>query len=366
MMTALKPPTVAAAAPTDPALPAPAARLAGVRAYEPSAPAPAGVLRLDANEGPAPSRALAEWLSVRGPEIFRRYPDARRLESQIAARFGVDPARALVTAGADDALQRLALATLEPGRAAVATSPTFEMIPRAIRLAGAELREVPWRDEPFPVGAVAGAAAGATTTFLVSPNNPTGGVIAAEDLLAVADRAPLLVADLAYIEYAAEDPTPRLLERTNVVVVRTLSKAWGLAGLRVGYALGPPAVIEQMRAAGGPYAVSGPSLALAEDWLSAGALRVRRHVQRVTGERAALAALLAELGAQPVASEGNFVLAKFADAAGARAALAEHGVRVRGFAGAVLGDYLRITCPGNRNDFARLSAALRNTMEVRS
>src|SRR5690606_10170666 len=111
-------------------LPAPAARLAGVRAYQPPAPAPAGALRLDANEGPAPSRALADWLAGRGAESFRRYPDARRLEGQIAARFAVDPARALVTAGADDALQRVSLATLETGRAAVVTSPTFEMIPR--------------------------------------------------------------------------------------------------------------------------------------------------------------------------------------------------------------------------------------------
>lgn len=366
MMAALEPAVPPTTGASGRALPAPAARLACVRAYQPPAPAPAGALRLDANEGPAPSRALADWLAGRGPEIFRRYPDARRLEGQIAARFAVDPARALVTAGADDALQRVSLATLDPGRAAVATSPTFEMIPRAIRLAGAELREVPWLGEPFPVGAVAGAAAEATTTFLVSPNNPTGGVIVTEDLLAVADRAPLLVADLAYIEYAAEDPTPRLLERPNVVVIRTLSKAWGLAGLRVGYALGPAELIEQMRAAGGPYAASAPSLALAEDWLSAGGLRVRRHVQRVRGERAALAALLADLGARPVASEANFVLARFSNAAGAQAALAEQGVRVRGFTGAVLGEYLRITCPGNRSDFARLSAALRSIMEVRS
>ena len=104
-------------------IPAPAARVAGLRPYQPPDPAPLGALRLDANEGPAPSRALADWLAQRAPEVFRRYPSARDLEAQLAARFEVDPARIIVTAGADEAIQRLALAMLEPGRSAVTTAP---------------------------------------------------------------------------------------------------------------------------------------------------------------------------------------------------------------------------------------------------
>ncbi|MFG0285053.1 MAG: pyridoxal phosphate-dependent aminotransferase [Phycisphaerales bacterium JB039] len=346
-------------------LPEPAARIAGARPYRPPDPAPDGALRLDANEGPAPSRVLAEWIASRAPEIFRRYPDASSLEAQLASRFDVDPARVLVTAGADEAIQRLALAMLEPGRAATTTTPTFEMIGRAVRLAGADLREIPWMDGPLPIEAVADAAAGSAVTFAVTPNNPTGSVIGIDDLLKLADATGLLVADLAYAEYAAEDPTKALLDRPNTLVLRTLSKAWGLAGLRVGYAVGPAEVIEAMRAAGGPYTVSAPSLAIAEDWLSAGAMRVRNHVQRVRAERAELTALLAELGAGPLPSEANFVLARFADAAGAHAALRNFGVHVRAFAAPPLRDCLRITCPGDRGDFIRLCRALRAALEDR-
>ena len=288
------------------------------------------------------------------------------MEAQFAARFDVDPARVLVTAGADEAIQRIALAALEPGRIAAATMPTFEMIGRAVRLAGAKLREIPWLDGPLPIETLAEAASSSAVTFAVTPNNPTGSVIGTDALLGVADVTGLLVADLAYAEYASDDPTPKLLQRPNALVLRTLSKAWGLAGLRVGYAIGPAEVVDAMRAAGGPYTVSAPSLAIAEDWLSAGAMRVGAHVQRVRAERAELTALLADLGARPLPSEANFVLARFQDAAGAHARLRALGVHVRAFATAPLRDCLRITCPGDRDDFILLCRALRAALEEQS
>ena len=122
---------------------------------------------------------------------------------------------------------------LEPGRTAILHAPTFEMIPRGVRLAGATTVEIPWRTEGFPKQAFLDAIdtckkeAGQPPAMiaLVTPNNPTGCVIPLLKVLALADAAPnsLILVDLAYVEFADEDPTPALLDRPNVMMVRTFS-----------------------------------------------------------------------------------------------------------------------------------------------
>ena len=246
------------------------------------------------------------------------------------------------------------------------TDPTFEMLPRYVRLAGATPVEVPWLDRPFPteefdlaIDARTGAA------FIVSPNNPTGAAVRGRDMIGIAERHPacLVVADLAYAEFADEDPTRELLPLPNTVVTRTFSKAWGLAGLRVGYAIGPAEVIGWLRAVGHPFPTSGVSLALAAAALEADQAGTRAYLDRVRTERAELAALLRSLGAATPPSQGNFVLGRFADAWAVADALAVRGIRVRRFdRGTPLGDRLRITCPGDEADFDRLSAALREIL----
>lgn len=323
-------------------------------------------LKLDANEGPAPSSVLLEWLQPRGSELLRRYPSASGLESQIAARNSVDPSRVIVTAGADDALERIARAVLAPGREAVLTTPTFEMLARYAKLAGGEVVESPWLDEPFDVDAIEAKIGPRTAAiFLVTPNNPTGQVISAEAVrrLSASIPAGLLVVDLAYTEYADEDLTEVVLSLPNAIAVRTFSKAWGLAGLRVGYAIGPAEVIGWLRAAGHPYAVSSPSLAIASSWYDAGRSRVDASVRRVRLERRELVAHLRDLGFSSIESQANFVLARFDDprlsAHLVADLLASQGIAVRRFpAGGVLESYLRITLPGDATSFNRLCAAL--------
>ena len=343
----------------------PASRLTGLRPYVPASAGPDDVLRLDANEGAPRSESNAP--SRVDVAALCRYPDAAPLERQIAERWRVEPPRVVVTSGGDDAIDRVCRAVLEPGTEALLHTPTFVMIERGVVLAGGALRRVPWIDGDFPAERFI-ATIGERTRLvsLVSPNNPTGGVIALEQIRAIADAAArygaLVMVDLAYAEFADADPTAELLSLPNAVVVRTFSKAMGLAGLRVGYAIAPPEVARWLRTAGSPYPVSSVSLSIASDALD----RERDRdgsVRRVRDERAEITTLLHNLGATPLASQANFVTARFRDAAFVQRALASLGVSVRCFgAGSDIDECLRITMPGDSRGFARLKSALATSL----
>lgn len=346
--------------------PKPTSALAGMAAYRPQRHEAPMDLRLDGNEGAVPDTRLFAALESAGPEVMRRYPDAGDVTRLLAARLGVIGERLIVTAGADDALDRICRAYLGPGREILVSNPTFEMIPRYARIMGGTLVEVPWPDGAFPLQGFLDAITPQTAVIVVvTPNNPTGTVARAEDLARLSAAAPhaLLVVDLAYTEFAEEDLTHAALALPNGVAVRTLSKAWGLAGLRVGYAAGPEDVIECLRAAGGPYSIARPSLALAAAALAEGSARVTDFVACVQTEARDLAAMLTELGERPVPSQANFAFARFRDAAWVCDALAGLGIAVRGFpARAGLEDSVRITCPGSPKHFARLTHALRSAL----
>lgn len=344
-----------------------ASRLDGLRPYRAQPHTPSIDLRLDANEGAPPADAVLEALRSIGPDELRRYPDASPLEQRIGARFGIDASRVVATNGGDDAIDRVCRAVLEPGREMLTHAPSFVMIPRSARLAGGAVRAVPWVEGAFPARAIQDAISDRTSLIaLVTPNNPTGGVITADALLTIARAAArvgsLVMVDLAYVEFADHDPCPALLDEPNVVVIRTLSKSFGLAGARVGYAIAPTLVAEWLRTAGGPYPVSSLSLALAaraledEDGRAAFISDIRR-------ERADLSALLGELGCLPAASQANFLLAQFPDAAFVHRSLASMGVLVRAFDSTPgLENALRITLPGSAPEFHRLCDAFRTVL----
>ncbi len=319
-------------------------------------------LWLNSNEGPAPSQTWLERFGLPRAELLRRYPDASELEALLAQRAGLPREQVMVTAGADDAIYRTCLAMLERRRELLLPVPTFEMIERYARLAGGDVTAVDWFGGPYPTEAVVAALSGRTAMIaVVSPNNPTGAVIRAEDLRRLSAAAPyaLLLVDLAYGEFADEDLTQAALALPNALVVRTLSKAWGLAGLRVGYAFGPPHVIRWLRTVGNPYAVAGLSAALAAGWLREGQSALRAYVENVRRERETLFTTLRAIGAEPLPSQANFVLARFADATVISNNLAQRGIAVRAFRGhPQLENYLRITCPGEPAAFARLLDAL--------
>jgi HAD superfamily hydrolase (TIGR01548 family) len=203
---------------------------------------------------------------------------------------------------------------------------------------------------------------------VVSPNNPTGSVASADDLRRISAARPdaVVLLDHAYVEYADDDLTAVALALPNVLVLRTLSKAWGLAGCRIGYAVGSPDMIAALRAAGGPYTVAGPSVALALARLARPTPELREHVACIRQERDALIALLTALGLEPWPSQTNFVFVECGSSgrtAFIAAALRALGVLVRDFPDRPgLTTALRITLPGDAASFARLTAALETVL----
>jgi len=348
----------------------PAPGLARITAYKVPRPVTPVDLHLDGNEGLAPPAAVFEALVSGDPEQLRRYPDAHGLERLIAEKVGVAPDHVLVTAGADDAIDRLCRAMLSPGRRMIVPEPTFSMIERFVVLAGGDFVSIPWRclgpEVAYPIDAVLAAVDERTAAIaVVSPNNPTGGVATAEDVRRLSAAAPqaLVLVDHAYMEFGDDDLTPLAVSLPNVVVLRTLSKAWGLAGLRVGYAVARPEIIGWLQTAGHPFAVSGPSLVLARQWLEQGGDAVEAFVAEVRRERPLLEKLLDRLGAQVAVSQGNFAFARFDDPGWVRDGLAGLGMGVRAFPGdPLLADAVRITCPGDREEFERLTAGLETVL----
>jgi histidinol-phosphate aminotransferase len=346
--------------------PGPVSRIDPEAAYTRATAAAPALLRLDSNEGVLPPQALLAELAGADPELLRRYPEVAALEAALATRLAVEPERVIVTAGADEAIDRACRAFLEPGHTLLLPDPCFDMFDRCAALAGGTLVRVPWRAGAFPVDAFVERLDGRTAVVVVvSPNNPTGAVATLAQVRRLAAAAPnaLLVLDHVYVEYADEDLTPGVANLPNVLVLRTFSKAWGLAGCRVGYAVGSPYVIGVLRAAGGPYSVAAPSIALARAQLERGEDGLRAHVGRIRTERGLLAARLAAAGGgglEPQPSQANFVLVECgARAQSIRASLAGRGVVVRDFPGRPgLETSLRITLPGNAADFGRLCAAL--------
>lgn len=320
------------------------------------------MLRLDGNEGDRPPGLLLRALGAQDARLLREYPDLSELERVIAALHGLEPDHVVVTAGADDAIDRVCRAYLEPGRELLVPVPTFEMIHRFAATAGGTVVTVPWRDS-FPTAEmIAGIGPNTALVTIVSPNNPTGLVATATDLEQIAEAAEsaYVLLDHAYVDYATEDLTPAALEYENVMVVQTFSKAWGLAGCRVGYLLARPEVANVVRNAGNPYPVSALSIAVVAERLRTGEASVMRHVGSIRDELARLRIHLEELGVSSPLSEGNFVFAELGDRAQfVYDGLAWCGVQVRYFPHREeTKNGLRISLPGNEQDFLRLTQAL--------
>ena len=318
------------------------------------------VLDLSRNEGDLPpARVLAE-LQERGPEMLRDYAEPDALEADLARYAGVSPDRVLVTTGGDDALDRAFRALVEPGQEVVFAVPTFEMVPAFTRMVRARPVTVDYEWGGLPLDALREAVSPDTAMVLViSPDNPTGIAASGDELVALARDLPdgvILLVDQAYVEFADEDPTSALLEEPNVLLVRTLSKAWGLAGLRIGYALSTPERIRELREVGGPYPVSTLGLHVARSRLAEGTGRLAEFVEETRTRRERLADLLAEEGASPIPSQTNFVMARYPDPGWIRRGLEAQGIKVRSFP--ALPEHLRITVPRSDQEMERLEGAL--------
>lgn len=337
------------------------------------------ILRFDLNTSPAPPAVAAEILAAGAFDtILSEYPpfDYRRLVEAASDAYGAGPDEILVGAGADEILELVGKATLRQGDRAVIPGPSYAMYRVITEQRGGRVIEVPRRpaDEGWSIDieATAQAASGADLVWLCNPNNPTAlaepdGTI--EMLLArlearatrLGGRPPTVVVDEAYAEFAGRSLLDLRTRHGNLVIVRTASKAYALAGLRVGFAIARPPTIAALAPYRPPSSVSTVSAAVVTAALRDGAA-MRANVARTATERARLAEALAAAGWHVSPSVTNFVLVDFGSAAGATLAaeaLLRRALVPRRFAaGHPLAAYLRLTVR-DRTGNDRLIAAAR-------
>lgn len=294
--------------------------------------------------GSAPSAlaSVAAWAG-RSPA---RYPSLAggALRAAIAGWQGVADDEVVGGCGSNDILDAVMRAFGEPGFRLAYPSPTFVMTPHF----AAANSLVPVAVETLPDGSPdidALLATGAEIIYVASPNNPSGRAAPERALTALLDQAPgLVILDEAYVEYAGGSRAAEAPGRGNVLVTRTFSKAWGLAGLRLGYGIGARELVLEVEKARGPYKVN----AVAEQAAAAAVREDRAWLDTivaatVSARRRTVDAVTA-LGFRVMDSDANFIAVTVPDARSAAATLAARGVGVRAFIGApVLGDLLRVT-----------------------
>lgn len=329
--------------------------------HAPPDAAPGPLLDLSMNEGRLPPEECMETLRRAGTGILREYGDPAPLEEAYADYLGIGPERVLATTGGDDAIDRVCRAHLGPGRRMVFPTPTFYMIPAYARMTRGRLAPLQYEWGTLPCHAILDAVDDTTgLVAVVSPDNPTGREFPASALLELAaglpEGVPLMV-DAAYAEFGDDSDGAALLQRPNVLAIRTMSKCWSLAGLRTGFVVGAEDRIAELRGLGGPYPLSGPALVLALDALRNGRERMRRFVASVRAGRERLAELVRESGGDPQPSSTNFVLAAFDDAQWVFLGLRAQGILVRRIDG--LAGHVRITVPRTESEFGRLEAGMR-------
>ena len=330
-------------------------------------------LFLSANESVCPVDDVAALLASQSG-IVSRYPDHMPLQQAIATKVGVQTDRIVVTAGGDDAIDRVIKDSItDSRRIVVCHQPSFEMISIYTQMHGGELDAVTWVESEFPIDDfIAKINSQTALVVVVSPNNPTGGLISAEQILRIADAAEgagaKLLVDFAYIEFADDDPTQRLAGHQNISLVRTFSKALGLAGLRVGYLVASDAnYAKTIRDANGPYPVSSVSLGAARQALESFSDRMESNLAQIKSIRGLLDQVINACGGDTEPSQGNFILARFDNAQDIWSSLAAEGIAVRIFPGKeLLAGQLRITCPANPGDLIRLSRSLEKATHCES
>ncbi|HXD51599.1 MAG TPA: histidinol-phosphate transaminase, partial [Burkholderiales bacterium] len=293
--------------------------------------------------------AAAELLTKAPSERITRYPTvfASRLKEEIAHWFGVAPENVTTGCGSDDVIDSALRAFCETGDRVVFPDPTFSMAAAFARINALEPVPVPLTDElQLDVAGLSNARG--RVTYVCSPNNPTGTVFRRSDIERLLESVPgVLLLDEAYADFAEDDFTAAAAHSQRLVSLRTMSKAFGLAGLRIGIAIGPAELIHEIEKSRGPYKVNNLAEAAAGAALSRDGAWVRAQAATVKQNRARLATELTNSGYTVLPSGGNFLLVRVPKPKTAQAlssSLRARGVAVRPFpALPQLGDCIRIT-----------------------
>lgn len=364
---------------TDPPLPPALLRpaLAGIDAYEPGRPIDDvrremgldSVIKLASNEGPFPPMPAAIAAINDAAAGVRLYPDpgAWALRDALAERLGLDPPQVLPGAGLDGLIRLMCQAVLDPGDEIAMAWPSFLSWRQGAQIQGATARLAALApDGSYDLDALLAEVTPRTKlVVVVSPNNPTGAAVGAVDLVRFLDALPghvLPVVDEAYFEFlppGSHDAAALVAEGRPMAAMRTFSKAYGLAGLRVGYLMGPPALVRAVGLVRPVFDVTGPAQAAALASLDDAAAHLPERISLNASERGLMASGLRALGLAPLPSTANFVLVDLGSperAQAVNAALLARGVIVRPARAFGAPSALRITV-GWPQENARLLAA---------
>jgi histidinol-phosphate aminotransferase len=327
------------------------------------------IIKLASNESPwGPHAAVVEAITAAAPKL-NRYPDqySRRLRRRIAERFEVEPAEVAIGNGSCEILLAAAEALCEPGAELVFAWPSFSIYPHLAALTGAREIRVPLAEGyVHDLDAMAGEITAATQLVVVNnPNNPTATHLPAARIAEFCERVPrhvIVALDEAYIEFQVNDDPDAtvdlLRDFPNLVILRTFSKVYGLAGLRCGYALGSAKFRAAVDAVRQPFSVNELAQAAASEAILHGDDMAGR-VERTIVERIFVEEGLSDLGLEPPDSQANFTWIPLGDRDEAEVIrqLGERGVVVRG--GGSLGGpgHIRVTF-GTRPENERFLGAL--------
>jgi len=302
------------------------------------------------------------------------YPDggSKHLRQVLAGRFGVRFEEVFVGLGSSEIIDLASRVLLRPGLDGITSEGSFTLFAIAIRASGAALIQTPMKDFTFDLDAIAAAVTPQTRViYIANPNNPTGTTFGAGEFVAFLKKVPgdvLVVLDEAYREYAARTDLPDALklfrEYNNILTLRTFSKVYGLAGLRIGYGIGHPTLVAEMNKLRTPFNVTnvGQSAALAalDD-----TEHVRRSVEMNREERQRLYKELRRLGLSPVPSETNFLFIPVgAHAKSLCDELLHEGVIVRPLGWMGFPEALRISV-GSPSENTKLLGAMSSALERR-
>ncbi len=336
---------------------------------------PAGIVKLASNENPLGMPESARKAMLAAAESLARYPDPNGfdLKAALSQRYGVPASWITLGNGSNDILEIAALALLEPGASAVYAQHSFAVYRLATQARGARHIVVPARDYGHDLDAMFEAIADDTRlVFIANPNNPTGTFVPGDRVAAFLERVHethgdrvTVVLDEAYNEYLDPelrfDSTDLVRRYANLIVSRTFSKAYGLAGLRVGFAVAQPALTDLLNRVRQPFNVNTLAQAAAIAALADADYLQRAYESNKAG-KAQLCAAFERLGLRYVPSYGNFVLVRVGDAPRINLELLKRGVIVRPVAGDGLPEWLRVTI-GLPQENARFIEALEAVLE---
>ena len=319
-------------------------------------------IKLNTNENPYPPspkvrRAIFRELG----EPLRLYPDpgSGALRRQAAMTYGFDPSEVIAGNGSDDLLAMIARAFVGEGDLLACPTPTYTLYDTLVRIQGGRLSGIPYPDDySLPRGL---AAKKARVTIVANPNSPSGTSVPLRALAELADAVPgVLVIDEAYADFADETALALARERENVIVLRTLSKSFSLAGMRIGLGFAPSRIIEGLDKVRDSYNLNRLSIAAGTAAL-ADIAWMERNAERIRNTRGTLVAALPGVGFTPFPSRSNFVLARRTRGGSARPvfeALKRRKILVRYFETPRLAGCLRITV-GTDEEVAALLGALK-------